>query len=259
MQKCLAVVLSSFFLLFVPLRALAIDYSDIWFLPAESGWGVNLIQNEDVIFATFFVYGPNNQPTWFVAVMNRDGNGNFTGNLYTTVGSYYGGPWNPAANSETLAGTASFVPSDPYSGTLSYSLTSGPTVVKPIQRQTLRTIVLGGTYSGGQVGAYSGSSCSLGNYVDHFDVQVTQPGDGTATFMFAYEDSGLSCTLSGTLQQKGMLYSIPNASYSCSDGLNTSASLTQIKATSLGIEGILAAPSVAGGCREDATFSGALQ
>ncbi|HTR58779.1 MAG TPA: hypothetical protein VMM27_11440 [Casimicrobiaceae bacterium] len=259
MKKCFAVAMSSLFLLSAPLRAQAIDYSDIWFLPAESGWGVNLIQNEDVIFATFFVYGANNQPTWFVAVMNRDGSGNFTGNLYTTVGSYYGGPWNPAANSETLAGTASFVPSDPYSGTLSYSLINGPTVVKPIQRQTLRTIVLGGNYVGGQAGAYSNcnNSGQNGPYTDTYTLDVTQ-ANGAATFTFNYT-SGATCTMAGSLQQAGQLYRIDPASYSCTGSLtfNASATMEEIKATAQGIEGRFTG-YLSGGCQEDAQFSGAL-
>ena len=259
MHKRVAVVLSSFFLLLMPLRALAIDYSDIWWNPAESGWGVNIAQSDNFIFATFFVYGPNNLPIWYAGNLGADGNGNYTGGLYSTTGTYLGTvPYNPAQFVATQVGVATFSPTAPDTAVLSYNV-GGVNVVKNIQRQTLTVIALGGKYSGGQVGAYSGASCNLGNYVDHFDVQVTQPGDGTATFMFTYEDSGLNCTLSGTLHQKGMLYSIPNASYSCSDGLNTNASLSQIKATSLGIEGVLAAPSVGSGCREDATFSGALQ
>ena len=37
--------------------AAAVDYTDIWFLPSEGGWGVNLVQSNQFIFATFFVYG----------------------------------------------------------------------------------------------------------------------------------------------------------------------------------------------------------
>src|ERR1700675_3644524 len=94
-------------LLALPLQAAAFDYTDIWYQPAESGWGVNLIQKEDVIFATFFVYGATDQPNWLVAIMNRDANGNFSGNLYTTVGPYYGAPWSPGSYAPTLAGSAS--------------------------------------------------------------------------------------------------------------------------------------------------------
>ncbi|MDQ2964010.1 MAG: hypothetical protein M3R31_12785 [Pseudomonadota bacterium] len=256
MLKRLLPVVLSLALLALPLRAAAADYTDIWYLLSESGWGVNLIQAEDVIFATFFIYGPDNRPTWYVAIIYRDANGNFAGSLYSTVGPYFGGPWNPANYAATLAGTASFYPSSAYQGTLVYSLASGPTVTKTIQRQTLKTINLNGNYTGGQAGAYSGCG-SASSYKDNFDLQVTQFDNGTATFQFTYT-SGLSCTLSGTLAQYGQLYTIPSASYVCSDGLNTTASMSEIKATAQGIEGRLAAASVGDGCREDASFSGVL-
>ena len=257
MLKQLLPAVLSLALLGMPRPAAAQDYTDIWYLPSESGWGVNLIQAEDVIFVTLFIYGPNNQPTWYVAIIYRDANGNFAGNLYSTVGPYFGGPWNPAAYAPTLAGTASFFPSSAYQGTLIYGLAGGLTVTKTIQRQTLKTITLAGTYTGGQAGTYSGcsNSGSNGSYKDNFDVQVTQFDNGSATFQFAYT-SGLSCTMSGTLAQYGQLYTIPSASYACSDGLNTAAGMSEIKATAHGIEGRFAALSVGGGCREDASFSG---
>ena len=43
------------------------DFSDLWFNPAESGWGVNLNHQMDVIFATLFVYGPDGKAKWYVA------------------------------------------------------------------------------------------------------------------------------------------------------------------------------------------------
>src|SRR5688572_16110895 len=41
-------------------------YTDLWWLPTESGWGVNIIQQYDTMFVTIFVYGADNQPHWFV-------------------------------------------------------------------------------------------------------------------------------------------------------------------------------------------------
>jgi len=232
--------------------ALATDYSDMWYLPAESGWGVNFTQNEDVLFMTFFIYGTDNKPTWYVAIAYRDANGNFSGSLYSTVGTYFGAPWG--SYTPTLAGTASFVPTSAYQGTLTYSLSGGPTVVKSIVRQTLTTVDLSGNYTGGQSGAYSGCTSASDNYVykDTFDLTAAQTS-GNVTLTFAY--SSFTCTLSGALVQNGQLYSVPSASYQCDDGLNTSASMSEIKKTSLGIEGRFAAPSVGLGCREDATFS----
>ncbi len=251
-------------LLALPLPAAARDYTDIWYLPSESGWGVNLVQSENFIFATFFVYGPNNVPTWYTAQMSSDSNGNFSGNLYSFVGTYFGNPWKAGNLVTTLAGTASFVPSSAYQGTLTYTLSpAGPTVTKLIQRQSLTAIIIGGNYIGGQSGAYSGNGCSFqGAYSDTFDLTVTQPSDGSAaTFAFTYLQSNISCTWSGTLVQSGQLYSMPNATYQCSDGTNSTASINEIKATAHGIEAIFSAPSGSQGsssCSEAASFSGAL-
>jgi hypothetical protein len=261
MLKRLLPAALAFAFLMVPLRAAAVDYTDIWYLPIESGWGVNMVQSDNFIFATFFVYGSGNQPTWYTAQMASDANGNFAGTLYSTVGSYLGAPWDPTKLVVTPAGIASFVPLNAYQGTLSYSIASGPMVTKSIQRQTLTAIALGGNYGGGIEGAYSNANgtCSIaGGYTDTYTLQVTQPGDGTASFQFTFTSNSPTCTLSGALVQFGQLYSIPNATYQCSDGLNTSASMDQIKATAQGIEGTYSAPSVGSNCSEAATFSAVL-
>jgi hypothetical protein len=246
-------------LLSAPLKAAATDYTDIWYIPEESGWGVNLIQAEDVIFVTFFIYGPNNQPTWYVATLGRDSNGNFSGDLVSTVGPYFGGPWIPAAYAPTLAGTASFAPAGPYTGTLTYSLINGPTVVKSIQRQTLKTIALSADYVGGQTGTYSSCSDSSRNapYSDTYNLSVTQDGNAVSfTFTYAF---GAKCTMAGTLVQYGQLYRIAPASYSCTGSLmfNVTATMEEIKATAQGIEGRFTAP-LDGGCTETAQFSAVL-
>ncbi|HEY3585288.1 MAG TPA: hypothetical protein VGL90_13045, partial [Casimicrobiaceae bacterium] len=43
--------------------------SDLWWVPSESGWGVQFVQQGALIFATMFVYDANGKPTWYVALM----------------------------------------------------------------------------------------------------------------------------------------------------------------------------------------------
>lgn len=233
--------------------AFAIDYSDMWYLPAESGWGVNFTQNDGVIFITFFLYGPDSKPVWYVAIAYADASGNYSGTLYSTTGTYFGAPWS--GSSSTPAGTASFAPTDASHGTLTYTLTGAAPVVKPIVRQTLTTIDLTGNFAGGQAGGYSGCASAGDNflYKDTFDLSATQ-ASGNVTFTFAYP--GLNCTLAGALLQEGQLYRISSATYQCDDGTNTTAIVSEIKKTAQGIEGRFSAPDVGGACREDATFSG---
>ncbi len=237
--------------------AATVDYTDIWYLPTEAGWGVNVVQSNSFLFITFFIYGADGKPTWFTGQVTQDASGNFNGTLYSTTGTYYILPWAGFAGG--AAGTVSFQPLGPYTARLIYTVNGVGTVTKTIQRQTLTAITVGGTYSGAQSGTYSGCTMSTTNgpYRDFFDLQVTQLTSSSVTFALSY--TNLSCTFSGTLEQHGQLYSVPAATYSCSDGLNTSASMTEIKATAQGVEGRFSAPSVGGNCREDAQFSGVLR
>ena len=240
--------------------ARATDYTDIWFDPAEQstaggGWGVNVVQSDRFMFLTFFIYGPDNTPTWYVAGLNEDANGNFSGALYATRGTYFAAPWNPADGAGSAqVGTASFSPTSAYSANLAYSFTGGASVAKPIQRQALTSIALGGAYSGTQAGSYTNCINSFA-YKDRFDLGVTHVTGTSLTFNFSYRDSGISCTLSGQLQQLGQLYRVPAAAYQCSDGVSTTAVVEQIRATTFGIEGTFRADNSSGGCHEDATFS----
>ena len=244
-------------------RAGAVDYTDIWYNPSESGWGVNVVQSDAFIFLTFFIYGADNKPTWYTGQVMQDSSGNFNGPLYSTdgYGTYFALPWiPPPLPGATQVGTASFQPTGPSTARLVYTLTSGPIlapVTKVIQRQTLTTIILGSDnpYSGAQFGAFTGCAMNF-SYRDFFHLQLTQFTDGTVTFVFVYpEYTNYSCTFSGTLFQLGQLYSVTAARYQCTDGRNTTASMTEIKATAQGVEGRFSA-SYGGSCREDARFSG---
>jgi hypothetical protein len=133
------------------------------------------------------------------------------------------------------------------------------TITKPVQRLPSPAPIppMSGTYYGGQAGAYSGCTNNASNksYSDTFTLNVTQSGT-TLSLGFAYT-SQLVCTLSGTLSQNGLLYSIVAATYRCSDQTDTTAAVSDVKLTAQGIEGQYSVPNLGGGCREDARFSGA--
>src|SRR5262252_6199944 len=99
LRNAFAVALGIFLLQALPARA--DDYTDIWWAAGgtESGWGVNLIQSQDFIFATFFVYAPapapNKTPIWYAGNLTRQANGSFFGGLYQTTGTGLDKPWNP--------------------------------------------------------------------------------------------------------------------------------------------------------------------
>ena len=66
------------------------DQSDLYYVPAESGWGAQLVQRGSVIFATMFVFGPGGATTWYVATMNFVSGSTWMGDLYTGTGPYFG-------------------------------------------------------------------------------------------------------------------------------------------------------------------------
>ena len=107
--------------------AAATDYTDIWYDPPESGWGVNIVQSNNFLFMTFFLYGSDGRPTWYVAQVTQDASGNFNGTLYQATGTYFALPW--AGNVVSVAGTASFQPITPYSANLVYTVNNVGTVV----------------------------------------------------------------------------------------------------------------------------------
>jgi hypothetical protein len=251
--------------LFVPTKsATAGEYSDLWVTPGEDAWGVNFVQWGNIIFATFYIYGPDNKPIWYTAVLSLDGAGNYTGILYANIGTYFALPWRPSDHIESVVGTATFQPStvNSYQGTLVYAVNGVGTITKLVQRLPNAAPIpsMSGTYYGGQVGSYSGCTDDNGNgaYQDYFPLQVTQSaGNASISLSFAYT-SGLTCTLAGPLTQNSLLYSIGAATYTCVDDTGTTtnaAALSDLKLTAQGIEGRFSSTDLASNCREDARFS----
>jgi hypothetical protein len=243
----------------LPLAARAVDYTDIWWAGAvEDGWGVNMIQSEDVIFATFFVYGPapGNQPIWYAVTLTRDANGIFAGDLYQSTGTGIGVPYDPAQFAATKVGTATFTPTSSTTGTLDYNVNT-TNVSKQIQRQTLTTILLGGTYYGTGIVTVTGCDNSAQNATQILNVDpLVMQTLSQLQIVFQF-GSNLTCTMTGAVAQEGQLFRVPSASYICNTGAPTTSTLYEIKQTSIGIEGRWFA-NIGGGCREDGSFSGVL-
>jgi hypothetical protein len=256
LRNAVAFALGLFVLQALPARA--DDYTDIWWAAggAESGWGVNMIQSQDFIFATFFVYGPApaKTPIWYAGNLTRQANGTFFGGLYQTTGTGIGAPWAPGDYGATQVGTATFTPTSTTTGTLLYNV-GGVVVSKSIGRQTLTSIALGGSYFGTGVLTLSNCSDPANNGQQIFDVDpvVTQSTGGQLSFSLTFGSD--TCTIAGNYLQEGLLFRIPTASYVCAtSGINTGATMFEIRATAIGLEGRWNAPN-AGGCQEDGAFA----
>jgi len=110
------------------------DYSDHWWTPTESGWGIVLTQHiSGEIFAAWFVYGNDGKPIWYVIPGGSWTGGAFVGTIYRTTGPYFGGAFNPANVASTAAGTGTLTFSDFSHATFSYTV-DGVSGTKTIER-----------------------------------------------------------------------------------------------------------------------------
>jgi hypothetical protein len=96
---------------FLPLLCYGENYSDMWWNPSESGWGVTIADHETQLFAVWYTYDTDGSPMWFT-VPGGTFNANrtsFTGDLYRSTGPYWGGAtFDPNAVNRNKVGTASF-------------------------------------------------------------------------------------------------------------------------------------------------------
>ena len=145
-----------------PATNITTDVTDIWWPNAEAGWGIQLIQNADIIFATMFVYGTENQPVFYVAVLENPpggGTGTWTGTLYVSHGSYFGAPWSPALAGEIPVGTMTFALFGIGTGQLDYTI-GAASVTKIIDRQPLKLENNDGSYKFTPTWTTTGAGCT---------------------------------------------------------------------------------------------------
>src|SRR5208283_4943570 len=86
------------------------DVSDLWWVPTESGWGMQLVQEGSTVYATLFIYGPTTQPTWAGATLQSHGPGSYiwSGSLYVFTGPWFGSAFNPKMVASQQAGSMTF-------------------------------------------------------------------------------------------------------------------------------------------------------
>ncbi|HXD23318.1 MAG TPA: hypothetical protein VN613_08160 [Gemmatimonadaceae bacterium] len=193
------------------------DVTDLWYIPSESGWGVNFIQQEDTLFGTFFVYGPDNKPTWYVApgmIPTSSGSLTFAGDLYTTTtGSWFGATWNPSLLGNRKVGTATFTLQTVTTGTLTYSI-DGVSVTKQVVRQLWKYEVLGGTYPIVLAGTTSGCGQGIDGYSETPALLTVTQGSDNSVSIVESVTGGTTCNYTGTYTQAGRMGTI-SASGNC--------------------------------------------
>ncbi len=193
------------------------DFSDLWWIPSESGWGIQLIQEELTIFATMFVYGGDSQPTWYTATLAYGGSNIWAGPLYATTGPWFGAKtFDPSKVTRTVVGTMQLSTPNIEPAALTYTVNGVPQV-KVIQRQTLAIIDFGGTYVGTLIQQGSGlppCNPTRDTPATPATFQISQQGQAMTIVAKTNADT---CTLSGAYTQGGHFGSNVGG-YSCTSG-----------------------------------------
>lgn len=204
----------------LPLAAAAGQYSDLWWNPQESGWGVNVVQQEETAFVTLFVYARDGSPTWYVApaarITHHASSGPlFSGTLYRTKGPWHGGAFDPGRVEAATAGSVDLEVLAKDRMRVHYRA-DGVAVVKEVVRQTWGQPIIGAHYSGQfvlrQVPARGGPPAGVRDYpgdvLVHFD-----GGQG----LMRVDDPLRRCEYRGPYATAGKLIRFSGA-YNCSAG-----------------------------------------
>lgn len=112
--------------------------SGLWWTPSESGWGVSLLQSADRLFASWYSYGSDGRPAWFVIPDGKwgvqSGGWGFIGTVYRTTGPYFGeATFDPARVTRTAVGSA-YISPDVGENALMVLTIDGTTVRKNLRR-----------------------------------------------------------------------------------------------------------------------------
>jgi serine protease len=175
---------------------------------SESGWGLNVVQQDDVIFATWFTYDTSGKAWWLSMTGSRTAANTYSGTLYQTRGpAFDAATFDPAAVTSAPVGVATLTLTDANDGTFSYTV-NGIAQSKTVTRQafgplptctfgTQPNLALATNYQDLWWAAPAGSQSGWG-------LNVVQQGSTIFATWFTYDHDGsplwlsMSATASGT-------------------------------------------------------------
>lgn len=225
---------------------LATEYTDLWWNPQESGWGLNVVQQGETAFITLFVYGPDGRPTWYFAsnarvyALDWEGNPSFRGALYQAKGPWIGEAFDPAKVEARPVGELRIEPRPEGRTFLEYTA-EGVTVSKEIHRQTFAAPDLGTTY----LGSFSLAEKRPGTdftSTREYGSRVLLQLAGALVFLRVEDPAAGRCEYRGTRTSAGKFARFAGE-YACAAGDAGTFDVTEFEVTRHGFSGYLRAIS----------------
>ena len=215
------------------------DVTDLWYNPAESGWGFNLIQQFDVAFGTLFVYGADNRPHWFVASeLTFESPDSLNGPLYeVTTGPPFDRPWTGVGQAVSV-GSLRMVFNADNTAVIIYTV-NGFTVSRSVQRQTWRSNRIEGIFIGALSAAASGCAAPAEAFIPPPGTIVASHQGNDVSLRLNFTSGGVagSCTFNGPFTPSGRTGSIAG-SYSCTQGSRTGSGTFQLSDVEASLRGM---------------------
>ncbi|HYC37782.1 MAG TPA: hypothetical protein VEC19_15245 [Usitatibacter sp.] len=222
--------------------------TDMWFDPAESGWGLNLIHQGDTLFGTLFVYDTDGQPKWLVASALVGGPTSYSGALHECAGPWFGGSFSSVEVACNAVGTMRFDLGDS-TAVVDYTV-GNVRVAKQVQRFTFRPVTLSGSYEGYILEA--GGQRNQEDWTFH----VTE--NGSSFSMSASSDSEGICDYTGVSSQNGQ-YKTVSGSFRCNGGTRSGSWSMTVDPTTEGFSGSFVGDGFTNGRIAGARISGQLR
>jgi hypothetical protein len=212
--------------------------TDLWWVPSESGWGLNIVEQGNTLFGTLFVYGAGGFPKWYSASSMRFDGSRWVGSLYESTGPYYGTSFNASAVTRREVGAISFDSIGRDAARVEISI-DGVTVTKVLNRATFRFNDMAGSYDGHVVVVPPNTSMGgIPTGTTTFEVSDTSTGTTLRTHA-----AGGDCTWIGqdSLSQQYGQQRLVAGTYTCSNGGTGRFFLSDIEVTFSGFTGMLTA------------------
>jgi hypothetical protein len=172
----------------------SVNYTDLWWNPLESGWGINLNHQGDVVFAALFTYDSNGAPLWLAMTDGaKQADGSFSGDLFHFAGApFSANPWNASLTQATKVGTMKLVFATSNTATLTY-VYNGTTVIKAIQRQSFSNSVTTCTpTTADRSGATNYQDLWWNPAESGWGINVVQQGTVAFATLFDYDANGVA-------------------------------------------------------------------
>ena len=113
----------------------AVDFTDLWWNPSESGWGMVVTQQLGNIFIAWYVYDNTGNPVWYVVPNCTLVGSSCSGTAYSTTGPPLGNTFDPNAVHATAVGSLTVTFADANNASINYTI-NGVTGNRLITRQT---------------------------------------------------------------------------------------------------------------------------